>query len=368
MTLDDRRWEQLLGPDPTAAGSFVYAVRTTGVYCRPGCRSRRPLRRNVAFFETCAAAERAGYRPCRRCRPGSQQAPEADRLAVVGAACRRIEAASAMPTLAELAGEAGTSPGRFHRLFQGVLGMTPKEYAMAHRSQRLREALTRSPTALRAIHAAGFESGSRGYAESPRALGMTPGQSRRGGPGQVIGFSVAPCSLGFILVAATPRGICAITLGDSAADLEAGLHARFPGAAVAADSALQPVLEKVIASIQGTAPCPELPLDIQGTAFQHRVWKALTSIPRGATATYAEIARAVGSPAATRAVGTACGANPVAVVIPCHRVVRTNGELGGYRWGLGRKQALLERERQAAAVVAEPNEADSIQDSSDARS
>ena len=341
LTGVDPRWQSVLGRDTAADGRFVFAVKTTGVYCRPGCPARTAKRENVAFFATCDDAERAGYRACRRCHPNAAP-PDAMRAALVARACRLIEAAEDMPKLGDLAAAVDTSPSHFHRQFKAVTGLTPKAYGAAHRAQRIRRALvdpTLSVTA--AIYDAGFNSHGRFYATSNEVLGMTPTAYKNGGAATDILFAVGRCSLGAILVARSAKGICAIFLGDDPDALSRELQERFPKARLTGGDA---GFDETIARVIGFVEAPQLGLDLRGTAFQQRVWQALQAIPPGQTTTYTEIARKIGEPKAVRAVAQACGANKVAVAIPCHRVVRRDGALSGYRWGVGRKKALLDRE------------------------
>jgi AraC family transcriptional regulator of adaptative response/methylated-DNA-[protein]-cysteine methyltransferase len=322
-----------------------YGVATTGIYCRRGCPSRRPNPRNVRYFATPAEAERAGYRSCKRCRPDSGEAPD-PRLRVALEACRSIEEAETPPSLGELAAAAGLSPFHFQRLFKSVVGVTPKQYAMEKRSSRLRRQLRDGRGVTAALYEAGFSSTSRFYENAAATLGMRPSEYRSGAPGEPIRFTVVRSYLGPVLVAATERGICAVEFGPSAKALKDRLRARFPKATLQGPD---PGLREAVAGVLALMDEPRerraaLPLDIQGTSFQRRVWLALSRIPAGSTATYAEIAARVGSPRAARAVAQACAANPVAVAIPCHRVVRADGGPGGYRWGVERKKKLLERE------------------------
>lgn len=343
---DDLRWDALIRRDARADEAFRYAVRTTGIYCRPSCRSRRPNRAHVRFFADSTAAERAGFRACRRCLPRGDH-PDARRAAVVAEACRLLEGAESTPSLAHLAASLNTSPSHLHRLFKRVLGLTPREYAMTVRQRRLRDRLHAPGSVTSAIYDAGFAASSRAYEAAGSALGMTPGQFKRGADRQTIRFALAPTTLGWLVVAATDRGVCAIELGDNPEDLEAGLRTRFPGATTLSEAPdLAEWLRRILEAIERPGTSPEIPLDIRATAFQGRVWEALRSIPPGATTRYAELAQQLGCPAAVRAVARACATNPVAIVIPCHRVVRTGGGLGGYRWGLDRKRALLDREAQ----------------------
>jgi AraC family transcriptional regulator of adaptative response/methylated-DNA-[protein]-cysteine methyltransferase len=343
-TINDPRWASVAARDPSADGSFVYSVRTTGVYCRPSCPSRRARPENVRFHSTCDDAAAAGFRPCKRCRPDQPSVRE-EHAARVTRACRLIEASPRAPTLEALAAEAGMSPFHFHRVFKAVTGLTPRAYAAAHRGRRVRETLERSSTVTRAIYDSGYDSGGRFYAASPDLLGMTPTAYRAGGASAEIRFAVGECSLGSILVARSERGVCAILLGDDPDALARDLQERFPRATLIGGD---PGFEQLVAQVVGFIEAPrlglDLPLDVQGTAFQQRVWQALREIPPGRTASYTDIARRIGAPAAVRAVAGACAANRLAVAIPCHRVVRNDGALSGYRWGVERKRALLERE------------------------
>lgn len=338
------RWDAVLRRDRAADGVFYYSVKTTGIYCRPSCGARRPRREHVAFHLTRAAAERAGFRPCRRCRP--DDAPlEARHAALAAAACRTLDASDVQPDLAALAAAAGLSRFHFLRLFKRAVGLTPRGYASARRAERVRAALPVEGTVTDAIYAAGFGSSSRFYEAAGGLLGMSPSAFRQGGAGVAIRFTVGHCSLGAILVAATGHGLCAILLGDDPAVLERDLRDRFPRADIQpAGADFGASVEAVIRFVEAPGVGLPLPLDIAGTAFQQRVWQALREIPAGTTATYADVAARLGVPAGSRAVAGACAANPLAVAIPCHRVVRTDGSLSGYRWGVARKRALLERE------------------------
>ena len=341
---DAERWAAVQRRDPAADAAFFYSVRTTGVYCRPSCGARLPLRENVSFHATRAEAERAGFRPCKRCRP-DEPALGRRHAAVVAEACRTIEAADELPRLDALAAAAGMSAYHFHRIFKAALGVTPKAYAIAHRAQRVREELSRPGTITEAIYGAGFNSSGRFYASSSQVLGMTPTEFRSGGAGATIRFAIAECSLGALLVATTEKGVCAILLGDDPEALLRGLEARFPKAQLqGADKSFDGWVAQVIGLIEAPDAGLGLPLDVRGTAFQQRVWGALLKIPPGSTVTYSEIAARIGSPKAVRAVAGACAANTLAVAIPCHRVVRTDGSLSGYRWGVERKRALIARE------------------------
>ena len=341
---DDARWDALLARDTGADGRFVYAVRTTGVYCRPSCAARTPRRENVTFHATNEAARAAGFRPCLRCRPDDPP-PSERRREAVARACRLIEAEDSPPSLAALAEAAGMSPFHFHRVFREVTGVTPAAYARARRAARLEEALPAARSVTGAIYEAGYGAPSRFYAEAGERLGMAPSRYRKGGAGVRIRFGVGACSLGAILVAATERGICAILLGDDPGTLVRDLQDRFPAAdLVGGDTEFEAWMARVIGLVEAPGRTHGLPLDIGGTAFQQRVWQALRAIPPGTTATYADVARAIGAPGSSRAVALACGANAIAVAIPCHRVVRSDGALSGYRWGVARKRDLLTRE------------------------
>jgi AraC family transcriptional regulator of adaptative response/methylated-DNA-[protein]-cysteine methyltransferase len=348
---DNARWEAVRRRDPSAEGAFYYAVQSTGVYCRPTCGARLPRRENVSFHDTRLAAERAGFRPCKRCRPDAAGTAERQALAV-RRACRLIEQAQTAgddpPTLAALAQRVGMSRYHLHRVFKTLTGLTPKLYAAAHRARRVRGALAEQRTVTQAIYASGYNSSSRFYAASSELLGMTPTQFRAGGGGTSIRFAVGECSLGSILVAATPKGICAIELGDEPENLVRGFQDRFANAALVGDDGeFAQRVARVIGFVEAPRRGLDLPLDIRGTAFQQRVWKALRAIPAGSTASYSEVAKRIGAPKAVRAVANACASNAIAVAIPCHRVVRSDGSLSGYRWGVARKHALLAREKES---------------------
>jgi AraC family transcriptional regulator of adaptative response/methylated-DNA-[protein]-cysteine methyltransferase len=342
---DERRWDAVVARDKAADGTFVTAVTTTGIYCRPSCAARRPLRENVRFYATCAEAEAAGFRACKRCKPNAP-AGKGEHTAKIAEACRMIETAETPPKLDELAMSAGMSPYHFHRVFKAATGVTPKAYAVAHRQNRVRKALKGDKSVTEAIYEAGFNSSGRFYADAAQSLGMKPGEFRAGGANVEIRHATAPCSLGQTLVAATDKGVCAIFFGDDPEMLEQELRNRFPRAKlIAGDRQFGKLVAKVVAYVEAPRKGLDLPLDVRGTAFQQQVWAALRDIPPGETATYGDIARRIGKPAAVRAVGTACGANPVAVVIPCHRVLGSDGKLTGYRWGTARKRVLLDREK-----------------------
>lgn len=345
-TTRDPRWTAILARDRRADGTFFYSVTTTGVYCRPSCASRRADPRNVRFHATAADAERDGFRPCRRCRPRQPSLAD-EHAALVAAACRAIEASASPPSLASLASRAGLSPSHFHRLFKTVTGVTPKAYASAERSKRVHRELRKgTKTVTDAIYDAGFNSGGRFYEASAQLLGMTPTDYRAGGTDTEIRFAVGECSLGSILVARSAAGICAILLGDDPDALVRDLQDQFPRAVlIGGDATFERTVARVIGFVEAPAIGLDLPLDVRGTAFQQRVWQALRDVPAGQTVSYAEIAKRIGAGGSARAVAQACAANTLAVAIPCHRVVRNDGGLSGYRWGVARKQRLLEKER-----------------------
>ncbi len=343
-TMADPRWASVVARDPAADGEFLYSVSTTGVYCRPSCAARRARPEHVAFHATAADAERVGFRPCRRCRPDRPPLLE-QHAATVASLCRFIESAEQAPSLEALAVQAGLSVYHLHRTFKAATGLTPKAYAAAHRARRVRAELDRSDTVTEAIYSAGYNSNGRFYAHSNDVLGMTPSNYRAGGANTDIRFALGQCSLGAILVAASDRGVCAILIGDDPDLLARDLQDRFPHAGLIGDDAgFEQLIAKVIGFVEAPALGLDLPLDVRGTAFQQRVWQALREIPSGATVSYADLARRIGAPKSVRAVAQACGANALAVAIPCHRVVRNDGALAGYRWGVERKRALLERE------------------------
>ena len=347
---DARAWAQVLARDPAAEGAFVFAVRTTGIYCRPTCGARRPRRENVAFYADGASARAAGFRACRRCAPDAPLADRMQRTRLLATVCRWLDTAGSPPRLRDLAARAGYSPFHLQRVFQAEIGVSPRAYAQACRDERLRRELAAGCTVTAAMQRAGFGSTSRLHHATERALGMQPRRVRDGGAGERIGFVLVPCSLGQALVAATARGLCAILLADEAAGLEADLRRRFPRAQVQpGDEALRDRVREVVAYLDGAKVSPGLPLDLRGTVFQLRVWRELQRIPAGATSDYSTIATRLGMPRGARAVAKACGDNPVAVLVPCHRVVRKGGDLAGYRWGLERKRALLAREGARAA-------------------
>lgn len=342
---DAARWRAVTQRDPASDETFIYAVTTTGIYCRPVCPARLPLRENVRFYRDIRAAEQAGFRPCRRCRP-DRVSLERQHAAAVAEACRALEASSEPLSLDELAAVAGLSRHHFHRLFKSQTGVTPQAYAAGLRQGRVAQKLAEGEAVTAAIYQAGYASSSSFYDTSIAALGMSPKSVRSKGQGVVIRFAVGDCWLGSILVAATTRGVCAILMGDAPEPLVRDLQDRFPKAEfIGADASFEASVAAVVGFVAQPRLGLQLPLDIQGTAFQLRVWQALQSIPAGSTTTYTEIAQRIGRPGAVRAVAQACGANPLAVAIPCHRVVRLDGDLAGYRWGISRKSELLHRER-----------------------
>jgi AraC family transcriptional regulator of adaptative response/methylated-DNA-[protein]-cysteine methyltransferase len=343
----DPRWSAVLARDPKADDSFWYSVRTTGVYCRPSCAARRARPENVRFHASREAAEQAGFRPCKRCTPDQASLHE-QHAAKVAEACRLIEDSEQLPDLAALAAHAGISPWHFHRVFKAITGLTPKAYANAHRARRVRRELSRSDSVTAAVYDAGYNSSGRFYAESGEVLGMTPGNYRAGGTNTAIRFAVGECSLGSILVAASERGICSILIGDDPDVLARELQDQFPNAElIGGDAAFETLVAQVVGFVEAPELGLDLPLDVRGTAFQQRVWNALRAIPAGSTASYGDIANRIGAPKSARAVAQACASNTLAVAIPCHRVVRSDGGLSGYRWGVERKRALLDRETRA---------------------
>jgi AraC family transcriptional regulator of adaptative response/methylated-DNA-[protein]-cysteine methyltransferase len=342
-TLDDARWAAILRRDPGWDGRFVMAVSSTGIYCRPSCPARRPSRDRVRFFASPTDARADGYRACKRCRPDlGTDSPAVD---LVRRTCALLDDTwEPVPTLGLLGKRLGVSPSHLQRTFKRLTGVSPREYADARRNGVLRDRLRAQAPVLDAIYEAGYGSTSRVYERAGTQLGMTPGRYRNGAAGASISYTVVETALGTMLVAATERGICRVALGDSVRDLEQGLAAEFPAASRTRDDVrLSPWVGALIGRIDGR-PSDELPLDIRATAFQRRVWQMLERIPAGTTRSYSEIAAAIGRPGAARAVARACASNPVAIAIPCHRVVRRDGELGGYRWGIERKRRLLENE------------------------
>jgi len=349
----DARWHAVLARDARLDGRFVFAVRSTGIYCRPSCPSRRPRREQVLFFARPEAAERRGFRACRRCRPGDavNGNPQA---ALVRRTCRAIdehlrENSEGAPSLADLSAKTGLSPHHLQRTFKRLMGISPRQYADAKRVGVLKTQLRKGDDVTTALYEAGYGSSSRLYERANGQLGMTPATYRRGGQGMQIGYTIVDSPLGRLLVAATKRGISALYLGDSDAKIESALRHEYPNAEVHRDqNGMGNWVRTILKHLRGLEPRLDLPVDVQATAFQRRVWEELRAIPYGSTRSYSEIARAIGHPKANRAVARACATNPVSVVIPCHRVVREDGHLGGYRWGLNRKQALLEQEHRMA--------------------
>jgi AraC family transcriptional regulator of adaptative response/methylated-DNA-[protein]-cysteine methyltransferase len=347
MKLDEEScWQAVQRRDTALDGTFVYAVRSTGIYCRPGCPSRRPRRDQVAFFNSGVEARAAGFRACRRCHP-DEALPSSVQAELIRCACATIDAAvDALPSLEDLAREARLSPFHFHRLFKSATGLTPRQYAAGQRLQKFKSGVKTGQDVTTALYDAGYSSSSRLYEKAASRLGMTPAAYRRGGEAMQINYTIASTRLGQMLVAATERGICKVSFDDQDEPLETGLRAEFPTASLIRDDiTLKTWVDALVAHLEGQQPRLDLPLDLQATTFQLRVWETLRQIPYGETRTYAQVASIIGSAKAVRAVGSACAHNPVAVITPCHRVLRTDGGLGGYRWGLKRKQALLEQER-----------------------
>ncbi|MHB0858533.1 MAG: bifunctional DNA-binding transcriptional regulator/O6-methylguanine-DNA methyltransferase Ada [Anaerolineae bacterium] len=344
-------WEAVLQRDGAYDGRFVYAVRSTGIYCRPTCPSRRPRREQVGFYASPAEARQAGFRPCQRCLPDQTNAPDPQRDLVQGI-CRYLDASSdRLPTLQELAQRFNTSPYHLQRTFKRLVGVTPRQYAAARRLELLKARLREGEDVTTAIYEAGYGGSSAVYASSDDELGMPPGMYRRGGKGLAITYAIVPCALGWLLAAATERGLCVVRMGDAEGVLEVGLHEEFPAATLRRDDVgLGEPLQALLSYLEGQGTNLDLPVDVQATAFQRRVWQALREIPYGATRSYQEVAGAIGAPTAARAVARACATNPVSLVVPCHRVVRQDGGLGGYRWGIARKRALLEQEARQAAL------------------
>lgn len=336
------KWQQVVARDARQDGRFVFAVRTTGIYCRPSCPSRRPRRDSVEFFADPHEAERAGYRACLRCKP-TQISAQAQ---YVIHARQLLDHSEGIVTLRELSRRVGLSPFHLQRLFKRATGISPREYQSARRMQHVKTGLRQGEDVTTALYDAGFGSPSRLYEKAPQQLGMTPGEYRRGGAGANITFAIAPTPLGRLLIAATQRGLCAVRFGENAADLERDLRTEFHAAELRRDdAAMQRYVKPLLASIREENTTVDLPLDVRATAFQMKVWEKLRQIPRGETRSYGEVAREIGEPGAVRAVARACASNPVALAVPCHRVVRSDGGLAGYRWGIERKKKLLERER-----------------------
>ena len=342
---EETYWQAVLTRDKHSDGTFVYAVRSTGIYCNPSCAARRPRREQVVFFPQPEAAEQAGYRACRRCRPQEASVYQLQ-LEVVQHACHYIETHLEGPlTLEALGKEVSVSPYHLQRIFKRIMGITPRQYAQAYRLGQLKQQLKEGETVTTALYNTGYGSSSRLYEQAPAQLGMTPAAYRQGGKSMHIGYAIVDCPLGRLLIAATEKGICAVSLGDSDAVLETALHSEYPAAEIQRDGVeLSQWVSTLLNHLNGQQPQLDLPIDVQATAFQWRVWQALRAIPYGSTRSYGQVAQALGDPKATRAVARACASNPVAIVVPCHRVVREDGKLGGYRWGLERKQRLLAQE------------------------
>jgi AraC family transcriptional regulator of adaptative response/methylated-DNA-[protein]-cysteine methyltransferase len=341
---DDPRWARIVARDKTADGCFWYSVATTGIYCRPSCPSRTANPRNVQLHDTLAAAKATGFRPCKRCNPDGISI-EGENAAIIAQACRLIEESEEEPSLNDLAKAVGRSPSYFHRMFKAITGLTPKDYAVAHRAAKVRQGLDSGNSVTEAMYDAGFNSSGRFYEKSTGLLGMTPTQYRAGGANEEIRFAVGETSLGAILVASSKKGVASILLGTDPDTLVRNLQDRFPKARlIGADGDYEALVARVVGFVEAPNLGLDLPLDVRGTAFQQRVWQALQDIPVGQTVSYAEVARRIGSPTAVRAVAGACAANNLAVAIPCHRVVRNDGSLSGYAWGVERKRVLLDRE------------------------
>jgi len=341
-------WQAVQNRDLSYSGKFVMGVRSTRIYCRPGCPARLPRRENVVFFARCDQAEAAGFRPCKRCQPRQALEPQAQ---MVTEACRLLDEHGPLP-LVELGRRLGVSPWHLQRVFKAITGLSPRQYAVARREQQLKEHLRQGQDVSSALYATGYGSHSRLYENAGQRLGMTPGQVRRGGKGMHIYYTIIDCRLGRMLVAATEKGVCALSFGRPDAELEAFLRQEYPAAELVSASGadgehLAGWLNTILTYLEGQEPRLDLPLDVQATAFQRRVWDELRRIPYGQTRTYTQVAQAIGQPAAVRAVARACATNPAALVTPCHRVVRSDGSLAGYRWGVAHKQALLELEQQA---------------------
>ncbi|XGV95029.1 MAG: bifunctional DNA-binding transcriptional regulator/O6-methylguanine-DNA methyltransferase Ada [Leptolyngbya sp. BL-A-14] len=347
-------WDAIVHRDPEADDAFLYAVQTTGIYCRPTCASRQPKRENVLFFNCWEDAEAAGFRPCKRCSPRSTS-PKQQQATIIAHVCKQIERAETPLSLTAMAQMAGLSAYHFHRVFKAIVGVTPKQYTAVHRAQRLRQHLQETSTVTQAMSDAGFETSSNFYNQAATLLGMTPSQYQQGAKGMAIRYTVQSCWLGWVLVAATPKGICAIALGDTPEALKTQLQATFPNAQLCTgDCAFDGWVEQVLRLIEVPQSAVELPLDVQGTAFQQQVWQALQTIAPGTTISYSDLATRIGNPKAVRAVANACAQNQIAVAIPCHRVVGSDGSLRGYRWGRDRKQALLTKEKTICTSAPQP--------------
>jgi AraC family transcriptional regulator of adaptative response/methylated-DNA-[protein]-cysteine methyltransferase len=350
--IDEDRWQAVIGRDRESDGRFVYAVRSTGIYCRPSCPSRRPRRDRAIFFLTANEAERGGFRPCKRCRPQDTAQPDVW-IRKISRACAMLASADGHVPLATLTARIGGSPFHFQRNFKRLVGVTPREYGDACRLGRAKALLRNGSGVTGAIVDAGYGSSSRFYERAAPLLGMPPSTYRRGGAGMTITYATVDSPLGRVLVAATPRGVCAVSMGASEAELTRRLAREFPRATMAmnASGALARWTSRIVAHLEGRRPRLDLPLDVRGTAFQWQVWKALAAIPYGETRSYSEVAVAIGRPSAVRAVARACATNSVALAIPCHRVAPAAGGTGGYRWGVRRKRALVAIERAARRKV-----------------
>jgi AraC family transcriptional regulator of adaptative response/methylated-DNA-[protein]-cysteine methyltransferase len=343
---DDQLWQAVVAKDVRFDGQFVFAVSSTGVYCRPSCPSRRAHRERVKFFDLPEAAEQAGFRACLRCQPKRARVMD-PQMELVQRVCRVLNSSDSDEThkLADLASHAGVSVFHLQRTFKRVMGISPRQYLAARRIDNFKDLLRKGDSVTSALYDSGFNSSSRLYEHASEELGMTPATYSRGGRGAQISFTIVDSAMGRLLVAMTERGVCAVRMGDNDLDLEKDLRAEFPEAQIErADSLLREPVQKILNHLDNNEPRLDLPLDIRATAFQRQVWEKLREIPYGQTASYADIAKALGKPGAVRAVGRACATNPVALVIPCHRVVREDKSLGGYRWGLERKEKLLKKE------------------------
>jgi AraC family transcriptional regulator, regulatory protein of adaptative response / methylated-DNA-[protein]-cysteine methyltransferase len=352
---DDARWHGIVGKDANLDGQYFFAVKTTGIYCRPSCPSRTPKRTNVVFYDDTQSAREAGFRACLRCAPDGLSKRQLQTQAILQA-CRIIEASQERISLHDLAGQVGLSPHHFHRIFKEVTGVTPLDYFKARQISQIGESLKTTSSVTEAIYDAGFSSSGRFYENTNAMLGMTPKAYKAGGAGEIIRCAVRSCALGLVLVAATERGICTIEFGDDAQELTARLSKRFPHSTVLPEDAqFAAWLTKLLAHIHLPQSALDLPLDVRGTVFQQQVWKALQDIPSGQTVSYSDVAQCIGKPKAVRAVATACASNVLAVAIPCHRVVRSNGDLSGYRWGIERKRSLLDTEAHTSPQTAQPS-------------
>ena len=351
---DESCWEAVLGRDASRDGAFVYAVRSTGVFCKPSCPSRRPRRENVQFFALPEAAEQSGYRACLRCKPGDVTVRD-PQLELIQRACRKIEAATEEAdalSLTHLSEAVGLSPYHLQRVFKRIIGISPRQYAEAVRVRRFKESLRDGETVTNALYDSGYTSSSRLYEKAASHLGMTPATYRKGGTRMRINYTIAHSPLGRLLVAATERGVCAVRMGDRDSELESTLREEYHAAELSRDdSVLAEWVEAIMSHLEGQQPHLDLPLDVRATAFQWRVWESLRAIPYGSTRSYLQVATAIGQPSAVRAVARACATNPVALVVPCHRVIKEDGSMGGYRWGIDRKRTLLDKEHQVAAGI-----------------